>query len=275
MNNLQKFIKIFVQKSLIFFYQKINKNSLFDLFIWVLKKINLFKANIVIKEKIIYDFGTPFYVARKSRFYLYCVGLEYRLNQLYNEYLLYQIEFNQEDIIIDCGANIGELGFLLHHKHQLKNIIAVEPEKIEFDTLIKNSKYSNYKPINAVLLDKNGEVEFFSDNETADSSIFPDKNLKSTSVQSHTLNKLFLNNKLTNCKLLKLEAEGAEPEILRGGLEILNKIEYISVDCGPERGPNNCITVEEVSRIILNENFHLVDAGGNRKILLFRNNECE
>ena len=37
-------------------------------------------------------------------------------------------------------------------------------------------------------------------------------------------------------KLLKVEAEGAEPEVLLGTAKILKRIEFISVDCGPERG---------------------------------------
>ena len=47
---------------------------------------------------------------------------------------------------------------------------------------------------------------------------------------SYTFFKLFI------IKLLKLEAEGAEPEILLGGLDKIHLIDYICADVGPERG---------------------------------------
>ena len=36
-------------------------------------------------------------------------------------------------------------------------------------------------------------------------------------------------------KLLKIEAEGAELEVLKGSIKTIKKTEYITVDYGPER----------------------------------------
>ena len=44
------------------------------------------------------------------------------------------------------------------------------------------------------------------------------------------------------------------------------------MDCGPERGVNNEITVAQVSKTLQILNFSLIDAGGVRKILLYKNN---
>ena len=41
---------------------------------------------------------------------------------------------------------------------------------------------------------------------------------------------------IKNVKLLKIDAEGYEPEVLKGSLDTFNEIEYISVDYGNERG---------------------------------------
>ena len=272
MTNWKRFNKIIVQKSLIFFYDRINKGILFNYYIRILKITKFFKSNLDINNKVIKDFKNPFFLSRKSRFYMYSDGLNNRLEHLFNEYLLNQIKFNENDLVIDCGANIGELGYYLNYKFGIKNVIAIEPDKQEFEKLQLNTNYSNYLPLNYALYNKNGEIGFYLNNETADSSVFADKSLTQVSVKTITLNELFKNQKIKKCKLLKLEAEGAEPEILEGGLEVLKHIEYISVDCGAERGVNNEITVAPVSKTINELNFSLIDAGGVRKILLFKNN---
>ena len=273
MTNIRKVKILLVQKSLIFFYNKINKGIIFDYYLNFLKVLKLFQAKLTANNKKINDFHNPFYLSRKSRFYMYSNGLNFRLEFLFNEYLLGQIKFDQNDFVIDCGANIGELGFYLNHKHNIKNVISVEPERIEFETLKLNSFYSKFKPLNYALHHFIGEVNFYSNNETADSSIFPNNNLKSKKIKTITLDKIFNDYKIQECKLLKLEAEGAEPEILNGGLKNLEKIHFISVDCGPERGEKNENTIAAVSKLILKYDFSLADAGGIRKILLFKNNK--
>lgn len=272
MTNWKRFKKIIVEKSLIFFYDRINKGFFFNNYIRILKTTKLFKSNLDVNKKVIKDFKNPFFLSRKSRFYMYTGGLNERLEHLFNEYLLNQIKFSDNDLIIDCGANIGELGYYLNYKFGIKNVIAIEPDKKEFEKLQLNSNYSNYHPLNCALYNKNGEIGFYLNNETADSSVFADKSLTRVSVKTITLNELFKNQKIKKCKLLKLEAEGAEPEILEGGLEVLKYIEYISVDCGEERGVNNEITVFPVSKTMIKLNFSLIDAGGTRKILLYKNN---
>mgnify|MGYP001380559070 CR=1 FL=1 len=272
MTNFYRLLNIAIQKSLIFFYERINKGVFFNFYLGILKITNLFKSNLKISKNVIFEYDKSFFLSRKSRFYMYSKGLNNRLEFLFNEYLLKHIRFNHNDLIIDCGANIGELGFYLNHKFKIKNVLSIEPDKHEYETLKLNSKYSNYSPLNYALYNKNGYIDFYLNNESADSSIFAQDNLMSISVKTITLNELFKKQNIKKCKLLKLEAEGAEPEILEGGLEVLKYIEYISVDCGPERGIKNEITVPLVSKIIYKSNFSLIDAGGVRKILLFKNN---
>ena len=74
-----------------------------------------------------------------------------------------------------------------------------------------------------------------------------------------------------NIKLLKLEAEGYEPEVLMGSLKTLKNIQYISVDYGNERGVEQESTKVEVTNYLFNNNFELVADSKNRKIGLFQN----
>ena len=72
-------------------------------------------------------------------------------------------------------------------------------------------------------------------------------------------------------KLLKLEAEGAEPEVIKGGIDVIKNIEYIAADLGPERGFNQEITLKEVANILLQNNFEIIDINYPRLCVLFKN----
>ena len=86
--------------------------------------------------------------------------------------------------------------------------------------------------------DKNDTARFYYDPEFGDSSLIANGKYKSSyDIEVQMLDKYLIDMKLPDkIKLLKLEAEGFEPEILRGAKSILGKVEYIAVDVGFERG---------------------------------------
>jgi hypothetical protein len=74
--------------------------------------------------------------------------------------------------------------------------------------------------------------------------------------------------------LLKLEAEGAEPEILKGGLDTLQRTFFVVADLGPERGLKGERTFEASSEILKNHGFRLHGRNpGNRECFLFVNQQ--
>ena len=72
-------------------------------------------------------------------------------------------------------------------------------------------------------------------------------------------------------RLLKLEAEGAEPEILLGAGAVLSSIDYVPVDCSPERGLSQESTMIPVLEILQEKRFKAIDFGFPRGIILFKN----
>jgi hypothetical protein len=72
-------------------------------------------------------------------------------------------------------------------------------------------------------------------------------------------------------RLLKLEAEGAEPEILVGAESVLSRIDYIAADLGPERGLKQEQTATPVINFLLARGFELIDMKFDRVTCLFRN----
>ena len=68
-----------------------------------------------------------------------------------------------------------------------------------------------------------------------------------------------------------MDAEGYEPEVLLGATNTLNKIKFISVDYGNERGVEEKSTIVEVTNFLYNHGFKLVADSRERKIGLFEN----
>ena len=67
-----------------------------------------------------------------------------------------------------------------------------------------------------------------------------------------------------------IEAEGLEPEILKGLKKNINKVEYISVDCG-ERGIEKKSTKNDCSSYLLKNNFKIIDYDPVSVVCLFKN----
>ena len=60
--------------------------------------------------------------------------------------------------------------------------------------------------------------------------------------------------------------------MLQGCEEILNNIQYISVDLGPERGVKKECTLVEVTNLLVSKGFKLIDFKYSRSVILFKNN---
>jgi FkbM family methyltransferase len=186
---------------------------------------------------------------------------------LFNTYCLDHIEFNRGDLIIDCGANIGELFISLELKKQHIEYIGYEPDPKVFLTLRKNLSIYNLSLYDIALSDKKEEKPFYLNSDGADSSLIYFGSDEKTIVKSDKLD----NFNFKSIKLLKIEAEGGEIEVLKGSLNTLKNIEYISVDYGPERGVTKEPTNVEIINFLYENDFKLVDTSKYRQVGLFKN----
>ncbi len=161
-------------------------------------------------------------------------------DRLFNSYCLDKVNINTNDVIIDCGANVGELNIALKLKNLNVNYYAFEPDYSNFICLLEN----NYDF---------GTQEY-------------------TSVSTLRLDDITLPK---NIKLFKVEAEGFEPEVIEGAQETLKRTEYICVDFGSERGIEQENTVIEVNNILLKNNFDLIQFSDYRYIGLYKNTKLD
>lgn len=209
-------------------------------------------------------------ICRRSRHNLYKRGINHRLESLAAAYHLDKIECNAGDVLIDCGANVGELGMWANTKKL--HYIPVEPEELEVECCNLNVFHGKGELKCKALWKENTSLQLYSKPNSADSSLFEVSNYSSTkTVEALRLDKLMEEYNIDKIHILKIEAEGAEPEILQGADSVLNKVNYVAVDCGYERGLSQEHTFIDVNNILLKSGFKLVQAELKRGTMLYQN----
>ena len=201
--------------------------------------------------------GKRYFFHTKQASRMYSKGFDLRAKDLFDAYLLKHIIFKKNDFVIDCGANTGDFRLALPN---FINYLGIEPSPLEFECLTKNIAGSLNEAINCGLWDENGSMNFFISSQNADSSFIKPKSY--TSIQKIPIIRLDKTIKDKKIKLLKIEGEGAEPEIIRGTKNILSNIEFISADLGFERGVREESTIVPVVNFLLANNFELIDSLG-------------
>ncbi len=253
-------LKQFLNNILFFLLEILNKFYSIRLvnLILYLKKTNHYFGYC--EEKKLYficdNSKTHFFANRERGFSLYYQGLRSRINQLKDSYNLAHIKFKKDDLVIDCGANYGDLWLFLKDKINSNNYISFEPGINEFKSLISNAP--NSQNINEGLGDSDKFLDFFVNEKDADSSVI--KPIKFESIKTIKVSRLddFIDEKkIDKIKLLKIEAEGFEPEILKGCEKNINKFSYIAIDGGNERGENLEETMTKQLNFLMSKGFQI------------------
>ena len=194
-------------------------------------------------------------VARKERLGLNLYGMENRQERLLAEYGVDNDMIRPGDVVVDCGANIGEFSIICARLGA--EVLAFEPDRREYAALSWNAKGKSITALPLALWHETAELDFYDSNDMGDSSLFdPGDATQSYKVQACPLD---LVEDLPDgpIRLIKLEAEGAEPEILDGMAGVLERVDYVTADMGPERGLSKANTVVEVNDRLIRHGFRL------------------
>lgn len=192
-------------------------------------------------------------------FDLYAKGIEARERFVFNSYCLHHIDFAEDDVVIDCGANYGDLFLRLSKCINATGYYAFEPNPKDFQALRSNVG-GEANLFNSALGNSNDELAFFVSTTGGDSSLVEPKEWEEKIDVSVTRLDSFLQEKgLKFIKLLKVEAEGYEPEILEGLGDAIRFCEYIAIDGGYERGRNSEQTFTACANYLALNGFELVD----------------
>ena len=199
-------------------------------------------------------------------------NFKYQLDLLYDSYLLNSIDIQKDDVIVDCGANVGELFLAVKEKNFDVTYIGFEPDKETYDCLKLNVKNEKNIVHNIGLSNIDGSNNFYIDNEGGNSSFVDFGTSESIKVDTKTLDSF---NIKENIKLFKIDAEGYEPEVLSGSKNTLKNTNFVSVDFGSERGANQNNTMVDVNNLLLQVGFELIELNDFRMIGLYKNKNYE
>jgi FkbM family methyltransferase len=197
-------------------------------------------------------------------------GIRRRLELLGETYFLPLIAFEPGDRVVDCGANVGELRYWFLEQKIPVEYVGIEPSPLEYRCLEEN--VAPAETFNIGLWDADGELDFYVSSQMADSSLIePPSYDEIIKVPTRRLDGLLTEQPI---KLLKLEAEGAEPEAIAGCEGLLDRIEYIAADLGFERGVAETSTLGAVTNFLVPRGFEIVANGRKRLTVLYRNTAC-
>lgn len=128
-------------------------------------------------------------------------------------------------IIIDCGANVGMASVYFANKFPGAKIIAVEPEKTNFDVMVENCKpYTNIIPVNMAIWNKTCTLHIL-DRDMGNYAFVTRENGPVDgekylgSIEAITVNDLMAKFNFATVDLLKIDIEGAEFEVFADGYE--------------------------------------------------------
>lgn len=150
------------------------------------------------------------------------------------------IQFKSGDIVIDVGANEGVFSIMLAKLFPEIQIIAIEPVPNTFNTLCKNLQLNNIDPHTRIIpkqialgAEEAGSVTLnvskdYSGGSSSFCTFTPSDQYQIT-VPSTSLDYIFELFQVEHCKLLKIDTEGAEYDILYN-FHQFSKVEYMTME---------------------------------------------
>ena len=161
-------------------------------------------------------------------------------------------KIGKDDVVVDVGAHVGI--FALKAARRGRLVIAVEPFPSNFKLLLMNTKINrleNVIPVNVALGSYDGEVELLiatrsclhtiSDFRQSTQEEISNKKLK---VRLKTLDSLMHELGIKKIGFIKIDAEGAELDILKGASNILQNYAKIKVAVASYHLPNERENIE-------------------------------
>lgn len=149
-----------------------------------------------------------------------------------NDYGFEEITLNEDDVLIDVGANVGMVSIYVKKKFNCK-VIAFEPVTINLkhfkeNILLNGLKLNDFEIHNTAITSVEGDTITIGtpDYNTGGSSIFHTCSDINSICKTETLNKYIGK----ECSYLKIDVEGAEYEIIPSIINDLNKCKHIAVE---------------------------------------------
>lgn len=182
--------------------------------------------------------GREIWVPAAIRWRMYRRGWANRLGRLRQNFgIPDHARIGPGDHVIDIGANVGE--FALACAALGARVDSIEGDPKVFACLTRNiADQTAITAHQTVVWHSEEDLVFYSAPSEADSSLIADANdprYQPIRVHAVPLDLLAAQGGWGEIALLKCDAEGAEPEVLRGATATLARTRAVAIDTGPER----------------------------------------
>lgn len=145
------------------------------------------------------------------------------------------VEVRRGDVVVNVGAYVG--AFSVYAAEAAARVLACEPSERTFRALERTTgDLPNVTPVRVLLYNEEREVELMLSQDPTENSVIDVDGGATTGtepVRAATLSVLVSELGLEAVDFLKVDAEGAEPEVIEGALD--TRITKLAVDCGAER----------------------------------------
>jgi FkbM family methyltransferase len=157
--------------------------------------------------------------------------------EIETSYGINTIAFEPGDVVLDLGAHVGVVSIYIAKRWPEVTVIAVEPVPENYGKLCHNivvNCVGNVVPVDAAVTGDGRDVMLYGDlgTNSGGASVFvrPSSGGYETVARSFTLAELFEFYVPNRCKLLKVDIEGTEYEVLRADPTLLDRVDYLVVE---------------------------------------------
>ena len=182
-------------------------------------------------------------------------------NHLYD--ILIEEKRNNEFIIFDVGANVGQTAKFYNTLLSKPQIYSFEPVLSTFIQLQSNISESNISCFNYALGAQQGRVEILTGSKSGSNSLVKDvysnfKIGKTEVIEVHTVDEVFKKFNLNKIDILKIDTEGFDLEVLHGSVNVLStkKVKYVFCEVGFNNEPNKG-NFYEINKLLRKHDFWL------------------
>lgn len=152
-----------------------------------------------------------------------------------NSYQFAAMDFAPGDIVLDLGAHVGMVSIYLARKFPFIDIRAFEPSPENFSNFVTNLTANNVANVQAFNQAVTGDgrdlnmIAYYECNSGGATAQLQNMTLPhrvNFQTASTTLDAIFKDQEINRCKLLKIDVEGSEYEILLNST-CLDRVEYL------------------------------------------------
>jgi len=143
----------------------------------------------------------------------------------------------EEGVFVDIGANIGKYTVMVGKRLGSNGkVIAIEPEPENFQALLKNveaNRLQNVVPLNIACCSANGEARLYLHRYAPGLHTMAANHkrqlCREVIVPGRTLDSILNEFAIEKVKLIKIDVEGAELEVLKGAIELLRHSQELRI----------------------------------------------